>query len=166
MNLRKPLRHSKHNYSQSGSYFVTICVKDNLCCLGHINDSKMMLNQYGMIAFSQMEWLNKQYPYVIIRHFIIMPNHVHALIDIASSNKKIKKLSLSQLVGAYKTRVTTQIRLAGMTEFFWQRSFYDHIIRNEIDYLNIAEYIKNNPATWHSDRFGKNTHSIHCMGRA
>ena len=33
----------------------------------------------------------------------------------------------------------------------WQGSFYEHIIRNEYDYVQVAEYIRNNPLKWEED---------------
>ena len=56
--------------------------------------------------------------------------------------------SLSQRIRIFKARVT---RAAGRPLF--QRSFYDHVIRNEADYLRIATYIQTNPQKWATDRF-------------
>ena len=67
------------------------------------------------------------------------------------SLRKIK--SLSELMGAYKTTVSKQIHLAGYTGFAWQRSFHDHIIRDEKSYENISNYIIDNPKTWDKDKF-------------
>ncbi|MGV3538628.1 MAG: hypothetical protein ACO1OQ_02395 [Rufibacter sp.] len=66
-----------------------------------------------------------------------------------------KVLSLSQLVGAYKTISSKLIRGAGMPDFTWKRSFYDHIVRNEIGYRHIKNYIESNPSRWHEDKFRK-----------
>lgn len=38
----------------------------------------------------------------------------------------------------------------------WQRNYWEHIIRNEKSYRNIAEYILNNPAKWHQDSLNLN----------
>lgn len=38
-------------------------------------------------------------------------------------------------------------------EPLWQHGFYEHIIRNNEDFLRIWEYIENNPLQWHLDRF-------------
>ncbi|WP_231583486.1 transposase [Rufibacter radiotolerans] len=56
-------------------------------------------------------------------------------------------------MGAYKSNSSRLIRLAGLIEFAWQRSFHDHIIRDEKGFHNIKEYIENNPANWLADRF-------------
>jgi REP element-mobilizing transposase RayT len=64
---------------------------------------------------------------------------------------KIK--SLSELMGAYKTTVSKKIHLAGYAEFAWQRSFHDHIIRDEKSYERISNYIIDNPKKWDKDKF-------------
>ncbi len=65
----------------------------------------------------------------------------------------IKIKSISELMGAYKTTTSKQIRLAGLSQFAWQRSFHDHIIRNEESYNNISLYILNNHLKWEEDKF-------------
>ena len=122
----------------------------------------MILNEYGKIADQQWYWLATQYPYVVLHEFIVMPNHIHGIIEInrnasvgtgrdLSLPPKIK--SLSDLIGAYKTTVSKQIHLLGYAEFAWQRSFHDHIIRDEESYERISNYIINNPNSWYQDKF-------------
>ena len=64
---------------------------------------------------------------------------------------KIK--SLSELMGAYKTTVSKPIHLTGYAELAWQRSFHDHIIRDEKSYERISNYIIHNPKIGHKDKF-------------
>ena len=56
-------------------------------------------------------------------------------------------------MGAYKTTTSKKIHLLGNTEFAWQRSFHDHVIRNEQSFEKISEYIHNNPLNWNEDKF-------------
>jgi len=60
--------------------------------------------------------------------------------------------SLSRIVGSYKSAVSKHAHRLGY-EFAWQSRFYDHIIRNENDYVRISEYIVNNPQKWVDDKF-------------
>jgi putative transposase len=115
----------------------------------------MILNRYGEIALEQFKWLSDNYPFVDVKIYTVMPNHVHAIIDIKPHKVDEIHLSLSQLVGAYKTRVSAAIHKLGLNEFTWQRSFYDHIIRNIHNYESIVNYIINNPLNWEKDRFYK-----------
>jgi REP element-mobilizing transposase RayT len=63
--------------------------------------------------------------------------------------------SVGAIVRGFKSSVTKQIRLIGFDKKLWQRNYHDHIIRNEQSYLNIANYIINNPAKWEEDKFYK-----------
>ncbi len=123
----------------------------------------MVLNEYGKIAEKQWYWLAEQYPYVVLHEFVVMPNHVHGIIEIYRGHivgtgrdpslQQIKIKSLSELMGAYKTTVSKQIHLSGFIKFAWQRSFYEHIIRNEKSLETISEYITSNPLNWEHDDF-------------
>jgi putative transposase len=64
---------------------------------------------------------------------------------------KIK--SLSELMGAFKTTSSKHIHLAGLQGFSWQRSFHDHIIRDDFAYEKICNYIDTNPLRWNEDMF-------------
>ena len=127
-------------------------------CFGEVINGAMRLNNYGVIADTQWLWLAEQYPYVILHAHIVMPNHMHGILEIDSwraGSTEMKIKSLSELMGAYKTTSSKKIHLAGDAEFSWHRSFYDHIIRDAKAYDNISAYIENNPAKWEADRFNR-----------
>jgi REP element-mobilizing transposase RayT len=170
---RKRNRLVGYDYAQDGYYFVTICVIGRQEIFGQIKNEKMILNEYGRIVHNQWLWLEKQYPYIKLDQYVIMSNHVHGIILLNSENinsvgtgraeinvgtgrdlslRGIKIKSLSNLVGAFKTTSSKLIRINGLSEFAWQRSFYDHIIRNHKSLQNIRRYIYYNPARWDSDR--------------
>jgi REP element-mobilizing transposase RayT len=116
----------------------------------------MYLNECGKIAHKQWEWLASQYSYVVLHSFIVMPNHVHAVIEINSdlvTDISIKIKTLSELIGAYKTTTSKQIHHIGNDKFAWQRSFHDHIIRDDAGYGRICNYIETNPEKWEKDTF-------------
>lgn len=127
-------------------------------------EAEMILNKFGIIANKQLEWLQNQYHYISLHSYIIMPNHIHAIIEIDSNllntiqnlhepEKVIKIKSLSQIMGAFKTTSSKLIHEAGLFDIAWHRSFHDHIIRDEKSYLNITNYIENNPNSWNKDKF-------------
>ena len=179
MKERKPNRLHDFDYSSDNLYYVTSCVQNRVCCFGeivgtgrdavdrsrlsvHSDDSKMILNEYGEIAQKQWYWLSEQYPYVILHEFVVMPNHIHGIIEINRSRIKssipVKIKSLSELIGVYKTTVSKQIHLLECRDrsrpvptFAWQRSFHEHIIRNEKEFERISEYISTNPLKWTQD---------------
>jgi REP element-mobilizing transposase RayT len=76
-----------------------------------------------------------------------MPNHVHAILEIADFivGGNQGRLSLAILIGQFKSRVTKRL---GITSPVWQRNYYEHIIRNQEDMDRIREYIRDNPRRW------------------
>lgn len=65
---------------------------------------------------------------------------------------KSPKDTVGAIIRGFKAAVTRQLK-SEFGESVWQRNYYEHIIRNEESYQNIAEYIENNPANWDRDRF-------------
>jgi REP element-mobilizing transposase RayT len=143
-----------HDYSREGYYFLTICTQDRREWFGNIENGEMVLNEYGVIVGQQWEWLEKQYGYVQLDQFVVMPNHVHGVLSIIGNgrDRSLQKIkSVSELVGAFKTTSSKLIHHAGLLEFRWQKSFYDQIIRDDWSLNRIREYILNNPLTWADD---------------
>ncbi len=162
MKNRKRNRKLGFDYSTEAIYFLTICCKNRIHCFGEIKNNKMHLNKFGKITDTQIQWLEKQYPYFVLHNSIVMPNHVHILCEIFVGDgrdhplpQKIK--SISELMGAFKTTSSKKIHLAGNNLFQWQRSFHDHIVKDNKSYQNIFIYINQNPENWAEDRFNKKT---------
>ena len=138
-----------------------MCVINKEKCLSEIvldnktNEPMVILTKYGAIIEQQIKWLYEQYEYIRIPNYVIMPNHVHFLMDIFSElkNENTKKVkSMAELMGAFKSTCSKHIHLAGKPKFTWQRNYYDTIIRSEWMYTNIIKYIAKNPYYW---LFGK-----------
>ena len=153
---RKHLRLKQFDYSQDGCYFITICVKNWESVFGEIEKNVMILNDYGRIANSQWLFLCNQYEYIQLHEYCIMPNHFHGIIEISAGNgrdrslqKKIK--SLPELIGVFKTTSSKHLHKNGLDYFQWQKSYYDHIIRDEDDFSRIRDYIIHNPVNWNND---------------
>ena len=139
----------KFDYSSSRKYFVTTNVKWRHFSFGEIVDGNMYLNKYGEIIRSQWEWLINQYPYLKSHAFVIMPDHVHAVIEIHFENQIGSKIkSLSEIIGAFKMRSSKEIHLAGAREFQWQRSFFDKIIDSDKELRSYIQYTIDNPRNY------------------
>ena len=86
-----------------------------------------------------------------------MPNHIHiiAIIDERSIRESTlqKRSVISNAIGYLKMNASRDIHKNGFIGDIWQRSFYDHIIRDENDYLKIWNYIDTNPQKWNEDCF-------------
>ena len=147
--MRKSPRISNFDYARDNYYFVTICTYDKRCIFGSINS----ISRYGKIAAESIRNLSGRYSGVKIDKFVVMPNHVHIIIIIGCNNKFEQNPSLEQVVGLYKSGVSREIHKLNSDISVWQRSFHDHVIRNQADYERIWSYIDTNPIRWEKDCF-------------
>jgi putative transposase len=160
---RRSIRLKGYDYSQIGAYFITICVHNRECLFGKIANDDITLNEYGIIA--KNEWIKSSEirKEIKLDEHIVMPNHIHGIIWIDNSvgangrsplqRTNMGPKTLSSFVAGYKSTVAKQInelrRLPGVS--VWQRNYYDHVIRNEKELMEIREYIINNPRQWELD---------------
>jgi putative transposase len=164
---RRSMRLPGYDYTQPGAYFVTLVTQNRLRLFGEIVDGEMRLNAVGEIVSQAWQWLARQYPYVDIDEWVIMPNHLHGIIWIVNNDAPGRGGSrtapthpihpqkpLGRLIGAFKTVSTKQINLLNQTPgaALWQRNYFEHIIRNDDDLRRIRAYISNNPLRWTIDR--------------
>ena len=170
---RRSIRLQGYDYTQSGAYFVTLCIHQRECLLGDIVDGLLRVNSWGEIV--QEEWLRTEIlrPAVALDDFVIMPNHFHGIICIANDGRDTELIrrgtarraptreqfgrpvsgSLPTLIRAFKSATTKRINeRRGTTGILvWQRNYYEHIIRNEEALKRAREYIALNPLRWHLD---------------
>jgi len=169
---RRSIRLPEYNYSLSGEYFITICVKDKLHRLEIINDSKALLSEEGIIVEKWIKSTLLKFNNVVIEHYIIMPNHIHLIIEIRENKEEEKELLkpeyskeewrkqrkcmvLPEVISYLKANAAREINLLNNTSkgSFWQKNYYEHIIRNHNEYQKIADYIINNPFNWKDDKY-------------
>jgi putative transposase len=169
---RRSVRVPGYDYSQPGAYFVTICVRDRDCLLGDVVEERVVLNDVGRIVQETWFDLPNHYPHVELDEFVIMPNHVHGIIVLteepisvvgagfkpAPTGNPPKRHGLTEIVRGFKTlsarRINDMQQTTGVS--FWQRGYYEHIIRNDRALYRIREYILNNPYTWDTDEDNPN----------
>ena len=142
--VRKRIRLQGYDYSEGNMYFITICVKDRLEMLGKIIEDNIKSTKEGNIVKQNINKIEQIYKNTIIDEYVIMPNHIHILLLI---NYK-SSVTISKIIKHFKTNITREIEYS-----IWQKSFYEHIIRNEKEYLKIKEYIKNNVINWRKDKY-------------
>lgn len=155
------------NYGWEGSYFITICTKHRHNFFGEVNIGKVKLNEDGKIAERYWKIIPERYEYAFLDLFVIMPDHIHGIIQIKNNAKNcrdaINRVSteggitggknpmlndnISRIINWYKGRVTFEIRKKN-PKFSWQPRFNDHIIRNNQSLRKIRKYILDNPANW------------------
>jgi putative transposase len=148
--------HLKHyDYSQPGSYFVTICVKDRRKMFGDVVDGAMNPNPVGEIVQAVWDNLPERIPGVLSDACVIMPNHFHGIIVITEPGLTTtdgQKLTLGEIVRVFKSRTSYYIHASGTAEFHWQQKYWDTILRNDRQSLFVRQYIANNPAQWTFDK--------------
>lgn len=165
---RQSIRLKGYDYSKEGLYFITICTHERECLFGDIADEEIKLNDAGKIANECWLEIPNHFPNVILHEFIIMPNHVHGIIELKTiANVGAKNFSplpnqtpfkspsktIGSIVRGYKIAVTKWFRNNTVIQTAWQRNYHDHINRNQQSYETIANYIINNPAKWGDDKF-------------
>ena len=148
---RKYNRVRDYDYNQNGAYFVTICTQDRKKILSQIvGDGFPVPKRHGLIAEEFIRQIPIKYPSVIVDNYVIMPDHIHLLLRIEHSGTGNPSPTLGTIIGWYKYQVTKQANLMEGTqgERILQRSYYDHVIRNQQDYDGIWNYIDQNPRKW------------------
>ena len=146
---RKSPRIPNYNYGLPNYYFITICTHEKKCLFGKPGT----LNLFGRYAEECILNIPKLHSEIKLDKYVVMPNHVHLILII--SETKVKQ-SISTIIGQYKMAVTKKIREIHPDMDVWQRSFHDHVIRNQAGYEKIWQYIENNPIKWEEDCFYNN----------
>ena len=167
INHRKSIRLKGYDYSQDGAYFLTICTHNKEFYFEAYSELKEILKRHWVK-------LPERFPCLILDEFTVMPNHIHGIIivgatlAVAQTNRAGARPSASprgepaptvgEIVGAFKSLCVNdwliylkknKINAVGK---FWQRNYYEHIIRNEEELAKIRAYIQHNPLKWSLDR--------------
>jgi putative transposase len=166
---RRSMRLKSYDYTQAGAYFVTICTQKRHCLFGDIVETEMRLNNAGQMVWTVWDELSVHYSNIELDGFVIMPNHVHAIVilvgvgphaypDRGQPQGVAPTLSLPDVVHRFKTLTTKRyadgVKQSGWLPFsgrLWQRNYFEHVIRSEQSLNRIREYILNNPARWGFD---------------
>ena len=166
ISARKPKnRLENYDYSKPGYYYVTICSNSRKNIFGKCKNvvgeglassrNEIQLSDLGQIIDKQWRYIPEQYENIGIDNYVIMPNHIHGIIIVNNQIREDARPSptVSDIICSFKSKYTVEyIRLIKRNNLkvsgkIWQRSFFDHVIRNEKSLQNIREYIKKIP--WH-----------------
>ena len=152
---RKQIRIKDYDYSTPGAYFITVCTANREKIFWDsvgadiIRPQNIPLSTAGKILEQGILQIAKHYENVVVDKFCIMPDHVHLILRIESNmdGRIVSAPTVSTVVGSMKRWVSRQIGRP-----IWQKSFYDHGIRNRQDYEEIWQYIENNPCKYAQKR--------------
>ena len=154
MPVRKTYRLKDYDYSSNGAYFITICTKERKSILstvtvgaGVLDRPKIILTPYGKIVDNQIIEMGKIYNHIFADNYVIMPNHIHMILRIENGRSGTPAPTANSILSGY---VSTLKRFTNrkIGQNIWQRSFYDHIIRDDYDYMTKYQYIDENPEKW------------------
>ncbi len=164
---RRSIRLSGFDYSQSGSYFVTLVVQGRACIFGDISNNKINHSLIGQCVDANLQLLPNHFP-IVLNRWVVMPNHIHVLLSIDNKNKSsnpdsfieetrqpsgTQPQSLGAIIQNFKSVSTRRIHAiqGNIQDSIWQRNYYEHVVRDQNDFDRIEDYIKKNPADWDSD---------------
>jgi len=149
---RRSIRWKEHDYSSNGVYYITICTNQRNPILSQIDNGVVVLSDLGRVVERFWQDIPNRSS-AVIHEYVIMPDHIHAIIEISNvdkvdfdqqSNKGLANNSfLGRIIRGFKSAASNY---AGYS--MWQRNYYEHVIRDQVDYSNIVEYIENNPIKW------------------
>ena len=142
---------AEYDYTTPGGYFVTICIQDRRHILSDIvgDDAHIVLKPYGRVIEKYIQSTPE------IEKYVIMPDHIHMIIRLANAERNDAGIlpddkpvrpahnRVASIVRSIKVLTTKEIG-----EPIFQRSYYDHVIRNQQDYEEVWEYIDGNPSKW------------------
>ena len=156
---RKPIRLKTFDYNTVGAYFITICTQSKKCILseivgdGVLDIPKIILSKYGQIVNNRIIEMNSIYDDITVDKYIVMPNHLHMIIVVKNVNGMSRTPSPTNKAVPFFISTLKRLTNKESNTKLWQRSYYDHIIRNDEDYLNIWQYIESNPSKWQQDKY-------------
>ena len=157
---RKHPRLDNYDYSSAGAYFITICTQNRRCVLSRIVGRGLAPAEtigieytvFGEIAEKQLFLQENRYPYLSVDKYVIMPNHIHAIMILNGETAGASpRPTLTDIVCTYKSLTTRECKKNGFREKLFQTSFYEHIIRSREDYEEIVKYIYETPIRWYYD---------------
>jgi len=157
--VRRPNRLKGYDYSQNGAYFATVCTKNRHEILGKIavgatapGRPQVELTPLGICVEETIQ--QAHHGGVKIDKYVVMPNHIHMITILTTDGRAAitsgdrGRSPIQYIVRNIKSFVT---KWAGFSP--WQKSFHDHIIRDDAEYQRISQYIDENPKRWAEDKF-------------
>ena len=146
---RRSIRLAGYDYAQPGAYFVTICTCNR--------ELSLQTDQVKEAVRSVWLGLPARFSRVVLDEFVVMPNHLHGIIILAptpaNEGAASSAATLGQIMRAFKSLAAIEAnRLLGSSgRPFWQRNYYEHVIRDEDELNAVRQYIRDNPGSWLED---------------
>src|SRR5699024_3390948 len=156
---RKTMRYRGHDYRAPCCVHVTICTHHRQPLFGEVTEAGMSLNAAGLLVDRALRAMQDKAKGIAIEPYIIMPDHLHAVITLGIHSEADPNRSISDVVRDFKTVVQRSwpggIKRGDWPPYedhLWQPSFYDNIVENDRHLATIRQYILANPARWFERR--------------
>jgi hypothetical protein len=91
LHQRRSIRLQGFDYAHSGAYFVTVCSHGRECLFGEFVDGVVELNEAGKVVVEVLQSLSAHFPHVDVSDYVVMPNHLHAIVNIAGGDVGAKQ---------------------------------------------------------------------------
>ncbi len=151
------------DYNSDAIYFITICTDRMVNFFGKIVERKLEYSAIGELACRNIESIPKHFEYSLVHEYIVMPDHIHLIMEINKdsedrkhlflNNRSIQELrtpvfrqpksALGSIIRSYKSSVT-RVAMTFDKTFSWQRGYNDRVVRSQKEFDRIKEYIKTN----------------------
>lgn len=176
---RQSLRFKGYDYSLPGAYFVTTISKRRVCLFGEVRKGNIVLSDIGRVVEKCWHNISKNFPYVRLDEFVLMPNHLHGILFLFEAKGKgeafsaintdlddinfenasplrphgTQSRSLGSVIQNFKSVSTRMVnrRYFKAGNKIWQRNYFERIIRNDRELYAIRQYIRDNPLNWRRD---------------
>jgi putative transposase len=168
---RRSIRLQQRDYSKPGSYFVTLCIIDKEKVLSSITNRRVSLTPAGLTVKKFWDLIPERFPNILLGESVIMPDHFHGIITILKINNEgspgwidkrhqnatplrvnivRRKMEVPKIIGWFKMNTAKEINSNFKTpgKSYWQRNYYERVIRNPVDLEITERYIRTNPARW------------------
>jgi REP element-mobilizing transposase RayT len=166
---RRSIRVPGYDYATPGVYYVTINIQYHACVLGMVEDGVMVLSHVGQMVDSWWGNIVARFPCVQHDAYVVMPNHLHGLLRLGYETHEERdedgvkmdsfgSVALDRVMRWFKSATTRDYQVGvdryGWAPYpgrFWQRNYYEHIVRDDRDLDRIRAYIDGNPSRWTED---------------
>ena len=177
---RQSIRLKGYDYSQPGTYFVTLVAQNRERIFGTVEGNQIRLNKIGELVANCWLSIPKYFDIARLDEYVLMPNHFHGIINIDESYGKgeaslgiitspiesisgdasplqprgTQSKSLAAIIQNFKSIITRNVNRIyfEVGKKIWQRNYYERIIRNERELNAIRRYIHDNPLNWALDK--------------
>lgn len=149
------------DYSAANAFYVTICTQNRARLFGEL-PKETLVDNLGGSTYMVEKWLLKistKFDGTFVTNYVVMPNHIHFIVVLEGGHMGPP---LPEIIEWFKTMTTNEyIRGVNDGHFqpfakrLWQRNYYEHIIRSEVEYQHIWQYIDENPVRWEYDELNR-----------